>query len=155
MTRAFQPLIPAKPTFTENGLACSDRYDDLYHSASGAISQAEYVFLAGNGLPERWQNQTQFTILETGFGLGNNFLATWAAWRKDPKRSQRLHFVSFEAHPFSAPDLALMLQHTTPALQPLVEQLLAQWPVLVPGIHRLEFESGQLTLTLFFASGLL
>lgn len=150
MTRAFQPLIPAKPTFTAQGLACSDRYDDLYHSASGAISQANYVFLAGNGLPERWQQKEQFTILETGFGLGNNFLATWSAWRNDPQRSQRLHFVSFEAHPFRRADLALMLQHTTPELQPLVDQLLAQWPVLVPGIHRLEFESGRLSLTLFF-----
>lgn len=150
MTRAFQPLIPAKPTFTEQGLACSDRYDDLYHSASGAISQANYVFLAGNGLPERWQKKEQFTILETGFGLGNNFLATWDAWRKDPQRSQRLHFVSFEAHPFSAADLALMLQHTTSELQPLVNRLVAQWPVLTPGIHRLEFESGRVTLTLFF-----
>ncbi len=150
MTRAFQPLVPAKPMFTDQGLACSDRYDDLYHSASGAISQAAYVFLAGNGLPERWQAKEQFTILETGFGLGNNFLATWAAWRDDPLRSKRLHFVSFEAHPFSATDLALMLQPTPEALRPLADQLLAQWPVLVPGIHRLEFDAAQVTLTVYF-----
>lgn len=150
MTRAFQPLIPAKPTFTDQGLACSDQYDDLYHSASGALSQAAYVFLAGNGLPERWQTKEQFTILETGFGLGNNFLATWAAWRDDPLRSERLHFVSFEAHPFCATDLALMLQPTPETLRPLADQLLAQWPVLVPGIHRLEFEKARVTLTLYF-----
>ncbi|MEZ2720512.1 tRNA (5-methylaminomethyl-2-thiouridine)(34)-methyltransferase MnmD [Paenalcaligenes hominis] len=150
MTRAFQPLIPATPRFTEQGLACSDRYDDLYHSASGALNQAEYVFLAGNGLPERWQQKEQFTILETGFGLGNNFLATWAAWRADPQRSQRLHFVSFEAHPFYAHDLALMLGPTPATHRHLADQLLAQWPLLVPGIHRLEFEGGQVTLTLYF-----
>nr|WP_077734671.1 tRNA (5-methylaminomethyl-2-thiouridine)(34)-methyltransferase MnmD [Paenalcaligenes hominis] len=150
MTRAFQPLIPATPRFTEQGLACSDRYDDLYHSASGALNQAEYVFLAGNGLPERWQQKEQFTILETGFGLGNNFLATWAAWRADPHRSQRLHFVSFEAHPFYGHDLALMLSPTPASHRDLADQLLAQWPLLVPGIHRLEFEGGQVTLTLYF-----
>lgn len=150
MTRAFQPLIPAIPTFTENGIACSDRYDDLYHSASGALEQANYVFLQGNGLPARWQGKTHFTILETGFGLGNNFLATWHAWRQDPARSERLHFVSFEAHPFYACDLATMLSKTPADLRPLVDQLLEQWPYLLPGIHRLEFEQGAVTLTLYF-----
>lgn len=150
MTRAFQPLIPAVPTFNAQGIACSDRYDDLYHSASGALEQARYVFLQGNGLPERWQGKTHFTILETGFGLGNNFLATWDAWRQDTMRSQRLHFVSFEAHPFYAQDLAKMLEDAPPTLQPLVKQLIAQWPCLLPGIHRLEFEQGAVTLSLYF-----
>ena len=37
-------------------------------------------------------------MLETGFGLGNNFLATWAAWRDDPQRCRQLHFISIEQH---------------------------------------------------------
>lgn len=150
MTRAFEPLVPAVPTFNDTGIARSDRYDDLYHSASGALEQAHYVFLQGNGLPERWQGRDQFTILETGFGLGNNFLATWAAWKADPKRSQRLHFVSFEAHPFTRADLKRMLQNTPTELRELADTLLAQWPLLLPGIHRLELEKGALSLTLFF-----
>lgn len=150
MTRAFQPLIPATPKFTESGIACSDRYDDLYHSASGALEQANYVFLQGNGLPDRWQGKTHFTILETGFGLGNNFLATWHAWRQDPARSERLHFVSFEAHPFHARDLTTMLAATPASLRALADQLLEQWPYLLPGLHRLEFEQGAVTLTLYF-----
>lgn len=150
MSHAFTPLIPAQPTFTDNGIACSDRYDDLYHSASGALEQAQYVFLQGNGLPDRWRNRQQFTILETGFGLGNNFLATWQAWRIDPQRSQRLHFVSFEAHPFSMANLALMLRDTAAELRDMADQLIAQWPLLLPGVHRLEFENSAVTLTLFF-----
>lgn len=150
MTSAFQPLIPAQPTFTETGLARSDRYDDVYHSASGALEQAHYVFLQGNGLPERWQGREQFTILETGFGLGNNFLATWHAWRSDEQRSQRLHFVSFETHPFSKADLAHMLRHTPAALRDLADELIAQWPLLLPGIHRLKLQDETLSLTLIF-----
>ena len=148
MSSAYQPLIPATPRFNAQGIACSTSYDDLYHSASGALEQARYVFLQGNGLPQRWRQRQQFTILETGFGLGNNFLATWEAWRQDPQRSQRLHFVSFEAHPFTASDLAHMLASTPASLRDLADQLIAQWPLLVPGIHRLEFEQGALTLTL-------
>src|SRR5690625_4298571 len=92
----YQPLLPAQPVVNEHGVAEHPDYGDVYHSLSGALGQTDYVFLQGNGLPERWQGHSQFTICETGFGLGNNFLTTWLRWRQDPKRSQRLHFVSFE-----------------------------------------------------------
>jgi len=42
---------------------------------------ARHVFLRGNDLPARWQGRERFVVLETGFGLGNNFLAAWQAWR--------------------------------------------------------------------------
>ena len=64
------------------------------------------MFVAGNGLPGRWQGRERFVVLETGFGLGNNFLATWDAWRQDPARCERLVFVSVEKHPLRRDDLA-------------------------------------------------
>ena len=33
----------------------------------------------------RWQGREHFVVLETGFGLGHHFLATWQAWRDDPR----------------------------------------------------------------------
>ena len=71
-----------------------------------AWAQAQRVFVRGNGLPGRWQHSQRFVILETGFGLGNPFLATWAAWRADPDRCDRLVFISIEKHPVLRPDLA-------------------------------------------------
>ena len=56
--------------------------------AGGALGQAEHVFLRGNGLPERWRGRDAFTVCETGFGLGLNFLALWRAWRDDPARAR-------------------------------------------------------------------
>ena len=103
------------------------------------------LFLSGNGLPARWQQRTRFVILETGFGLGNNFLTTWAAWRDDAQRCDRLVFISIEKHPLTA--LALRevhgLNHAAPA--PPVDPVLAQklvtaWPSLTPGIHSLHFD---------------
>ncbi len=88
------------------GVPYSPLYDDLYHAAVGAWAQARHVFMAGNGLPERWQGRTRFVILETGFGLGNNFLATWADWRADPQRCDHLVFMSIEKHPLRREDLA-------------------------------------------------
>src|SRR5512141_284206 len=90
---------------TPEGTPWSADFGDAYHSAQGGLGQARHVFLQGNGLPERWQGRRTFTVLETGFGLGLNFLATWHAWREDPRRARTLHFVSTESQPFAAGDL--------------------------------------------------
>lgn len=144
----MEPLTPAVVAYDEHGTPFSPQYGDIYHSAAGGASQARHVFLNGNGLPERWRGRDSFTILETGFGLGTNFLATWQAWRDDARRPQRLHYVSVEKHPTPRAFLAAHATHAewsgfSPAL-------LAEWPHALPGLHRLEFESGGVILTLAF-----
>jgi tRNA 5-methylaminomethyl-2-thiouridine biosynthesis bifunctional protein len=131
--------------FDAGGAPYSNRYRDVYASRGGALEQARHVFLGGNELPTRWAGREQFVILETGFGLGANFLATWQAWRDDPRRPRRLHFVSIERHPLAADDLA----RWAPA--PLAEraaELAQAWPLRLTGVHRLPFEAGAVTLTL-------
>lgn len=153
MSSSYQPLVPAALSFNDDGLPMSAAFGDVYHPAWGALEQATRVFLAGNGLPARWQGKDSFTVCETGFGLGHNFLALWQAWRSDPQRCARLHVVSFEAHPFTRQDLAeLMSGRLSGPEKELAQQLVAAWPPLLPGLHRLEFEGGQLTLTLAFGS---
>ncbi|MFM0302999.1 bifunctional tRNA (5-methylaminomethyl-2-thiouridine)(34)-methyltransferase MnmD/FAD-dependent 5-carboxymethylaminomethyl-2-thiouridine(34) oxidoreductase MnmC [Paraburkholderia sediminicola] len=146
------PLIPAVLAFRDNGTPFSPLYDDIYHSAVGSLEQAQYVFLRGNALPDRWQGRRIFTVLETGFGMGINFLMTWAAWRDDPARCERLHFVSTEKHPFTQADLQSLYAATIsdPAIATLAQTLADAWPMLVPGSHRLEFEGGRIVLTLVF-----
>jgi tRNA 5-methylaminomethyl-2-thiouridine biosynthesis bifunctional protein len=133
--------------FDATGAPYSERYGDVYASRDGALAQARHVFLAGNDLPARWRGRAQFVIVETGFGLGTNFLATWQAWRDDPQRCERLHFVSVELHPIAASDAA----KAAPAeLAALARELAARWPLPLPGLHRLEFEAGRVVLTLAF-----
>ncbi|SEJ85692.1 FAD-dependent 5-carboxymethylaminomethyl-2-thiouridine(34) oxidoreductase MnmC [Achromobacter sp. NFACC18-2] len=137
--------------FDADGKLVSSVYGDVYHSPSGAMGQAEHVFLRGNGLPERWRGRASFTVCETGFGLGLNFLALWKAWRDDPQRPAALHVVAMERHPFSRDDVgALLARHAPEPLSGLAPALAAQWPALLPGLHRLEFENGAVTLTLGF-----
>jgi tRNA 5-methylaminomethyl-2-thiouridine biosynthesis bifunctional protein len=147
------PLIPAVLAFRDNGTPFSPLYDDIYHSAVGGLEQAQYVFLRGNALPERWQGRRIFTVVETGFGMGINFLVTWAAWRADSSRCERLHFVSTENHPFTVDDLRKVVAATIsdPEIASLAQALANAWPMLVPGTHRLEFEEGRVVLTLVFA----
>src|SRR5690606_2659259 len=142
-------LTPARLSYRDDGTPWSETYQDIYHSNCGGLEQARKVFLAGNDLPERWQGRDVFTIVETGFGLGLNFLATWAAWRDDAARCQRLHFVSAELHPFSREDLACA-QAAHADIAALSTELLAQWPPLTPGFHRLHLDGGRVILTLLF-----
>lgn len=137
-------LEPARVVW-DGGTAFSPRYGDVYASRDGALGQARHVFLSGNDLPQRWRGREQFVVVETGFGLGVNFLATWAAWRADSLRPARLHFVSVERHPVAAQDLA----RTAPdPLRDLALALAGHWPLPLPGLHRLSFDAGGVTLTL-------
>ncbi len=142
-------LQPARLDFTADGTPFSSQFGDVYHASDGGPAQARHVFLGGNALPQRWQGRERFVVLETGFGLGLNFLATWHAWRNDPQRCRRLHFLSFEKHPLTASDLALA-QRAWPEFAELAAHLQAHWPPLTLGMHRLHLDDGQVILTLIF-----
>ena len=142
-----EALVPATLRFYD-GTPYSEAFGDRYHNADGGIEKKRHVFLGGNDLPARWAGRRRFVILETGFGLGLNFLVTLQAWRRDPRRSDRLHFVSIEKHPFSLADLQ-QAHERYPEVREEAAELHARWPLLVPGAHRLEL--GNAVLTLFLA----
>jgi tRNA 5-methylaminomethyl-2-thiouridine biosynthesis bifunctional protein len=147
MTGRSVCVVPARLARTPEGVPFAPEFQDIYHSAGGGLAQARHVFLAGNGLPGRWGGRDSFTILETGFGLGINFLATWDALRADPRAPARLHFVSVERHPFGAADLAEALAPLE-EVRSLATGLLAVWPPPLAGFHRLQLDGGRVQLTL-------
>jgi len=103
-------LVPHPPIeFDAGGAPLSTLYGDVFRSRSGAWAEAREVFVEGCELARRWGERTgrpaSFTVLELGFGLGVNFLATLQAWRESAPPGLRLHYVSIEAHPLSAADL--------------------------------------------------
>ena len=141
----WRRIEPARVALDATGAPYSEAFGDVYASRAGALPQARHVFLGGNDLPARWRDRSQFVIVETGFGLGTNFLATWHAWRADPQRPRRLHFVSIEMHPV---DVQTLLRFAPLELAPLARSLAADWPMPVAGLHRRTFENGAVTLTL-------
>lgn len=143
----YPTITPATLALDADGRLQSLRLDDATHAGGpGAVLQ---LLQSCHGLPSRWAGREAFTIVESGFGLGLCFLATWRAWRADPARSRRLHFIAIEEHPFGAADLA-RLQAAWPELDALAAELRGQWPALLPGIHRLSFDAGRVTLDLIF-----
>ena len=131
-----------------DGTPYSPRFSDRYRSsAHHGLNQARQTFVAGCGLPAAWAGQAQWRVLETGFGLGLNFLATWAVWRADPARPALLHYSACEAWPVAAADL-LRAAPPDPEITALAQQLAAQWWGLLPGVHHLQFDRGRVQLTL-------
>ena len=131
----FPPPITPAEISVRGGALYSDRFGDIYHSAEGGIEEARHVFIGGNELPERWESGGRFTIVETGFGCGLNFLATWDELNQSNSDTQ-LDFVSVEKHPFCRDDLAQVLG-AWPQFDALAPSLLEVYPPLVPGYHRL------------------
>ena len=105
---------------------------------------------------------------KAGFGLGVNFLTTWAALERcsrdrcsvagaDLEPTLRLDYVSIEKHPFTRDDLRTILGLSVmeapvflqPDLKRLVTRLLAAWPPIIHGFHALELDD-RVTLTLVF-----
>ncbi len=110
------------------------------------------------------------TILQLGFGSGAEFIRQWSRWTEDPNRSESLHFVGIDKQLTPAPvpsedsarvEASQLTRPTERIEQQAVpdapkgdacldrsEQLRQQWPIALPGLHRLSFESGRVTLTL-------
>lgn len=152
-TRALL-IEPARWEVGDEGELFAPLYGDVYASRSGAWGQAQSVFVDGCELPSRWQSNCCIRVLETGFGLGINFLTTWASI-KASSSAARLQYVAIEKHPFTVHDLRAALEMSrnavspslSPLLNELIERLLAQWPPLIPGFHSLPLDD-QTTLTL-------
>jgi len=150
------PIQTANLGFNEEGTPVSREFDDVYFSNDNGLEETRYVFLQGNRLSERFASHERslFVVGESGFGTGLNFLTLWQAFddfcRKQPQaRLQRLHFISFEKFPLTAADLRTAHGHW-PELAEFAEALQQQWPLPVPGCHRLLLAQGRITLDLWF-----
>ncbi|PTQ89571.1 bifunctional tRNA (5-methylaminomethyl-2-thiouridine)(34)-methyltransferase MnmD/FAD-dependent 5-carboxymethylaminomethyl-2-thiouridine(34) oxidoreductase MnmC [Agitococcus lubricus] len=133
-----------------NGLPFSQRFNDIYFSLDNGLAETEYVFLEGNQLAERFASLSagdNFTIAETGFGTGLNILAAWRLWEKTAPKTAWLHIISVEKHPLTHEDLSRALA-LWPELAAYAQTLLAQYPPLTAGWHRLVFDEARISLTL-------
>jgi len=150
-TSPWQLLAPPALLWTTVGTPRLGADGDIYYSDEDGLAESRAIFLAGNRLPERWQQHPHavFTVGETGFGTGLNFLATWQAWRAAATPRPRLQFCSVERAPLRAADIAQALARW-PELEPMTTELLAHYPPPVPGPHRLLFDEGAVCLDLFW-----
>lgn len=131
------------------GQPYASAFQDVYFSTDNGLEETKFVFLTQNDLNTRFKalKNANFTIAETGFGTGLNFLSTWQLWSEHAPSDSCLHFISVEKYPLSVDDISLALAYW-PTLAEFCQQLLAQYQQLSPGIHQLSFVDGKVTLSL-------
>lgn len=141
----------ARLQWDEDGQPVSSAFGDVYFSRANGLEETRHVFLQHNQLTERWQRLKageHFTIAETGFGSGLNFLAAWQLWLAAALPEAQLHFVSVEKFPLTKIDLKRALA-LWPELSDFTAQLIEAYPVFIgTGFHRLSFLDGRIKLTL-------
>lgn len=131
----------------------SQRFDDIYFSRQDGLAETRHVFLNGNHLPERWAGCDRFTIAETGFGTGLNFLSAWKLFDETAGPGAVLDFISFELYPLAAREIEQALDHWRAYFGGRLEELIQSYPLRIPGWHRLDFMKGgivRIRLTLIF-----
>mgnify|MGYP000370754865 CR=1 FL=1 len=163
MTPPLQKNRPTEPSISpaelkwDKNVPLSSHHQDFYFSLANGLEESRYVFLEANQLASRLtrdlHKSAPFTIAETGFGTGLNFLTTYQLWcsLKPPKRS--LHYISVEKHPLTKEDLSECLS-SWPELASISKLLVEAYPELIAGQHHLDFELGEIRLTLLFSDAL-
>lgn len=149
-----KPPVEANSVDWRDGQPYSTRFGDVYFSTDSAnpqqgIAETRYVFLQHNQLESRWKHLEQpiFTIAETGFGTGLNFLCACKLWLETAPHHARLHFISVEKYPLTLQDMQ-QAHRNWPGFHALSETLLKQYNGLPTGLHRLSLFSGRVQLTL-------
>jgi tRNA U34 5-methylaminomethyl-2-thiouridine-forming methyltransferase MnmC len=131
MTRDHLDVTPAPHRQTlewhEGDMPYSQEFGDHFYCREDGRLECSHVFLAGNGLPERWCRPGTFRIGELGFGTGLNFCETWRQWKNVPFEGSDLHFVSFELFPMRSADIGRALSHW-PQIDVERQALCAAWP---------------------------
>ncbi|NOS96273.1 MAG: tRNA (5-methylaminomethyl-2-thiouridine)(34)-methyltransferase MnmD [Methylotenera sp.] len=116
----------------KQGQPFASAFQDVYFSSDNGLLETNYVFLQGNNLATRWQqhNFQTFTITETGFGTGLNFLCVAKLWLETAPKNAILKFISVEKYPLTLSDITTALQ-LWPELTTLSAPLLAQYATLI------------------------
>lgn len=111
----------------EGDMPYSTAFGDHFYCRSDGRAECGHVFLAGNGLPERWGANAPFSIGELGFGTGLNFCETWRVWKQAAPPKASLRFVSFELYPMARKDIAKALGRW-PEIAAERQALIDAWP---------------------------
>lgn len=133
-----------------DGALWSSRFGDVYFSVGSGREEKEHVFVAGNDLPRRFARLAPgetFTIGETGFGTGLNFLCAWRAFEGMAPPGAQLDYFSVEKFPLDEAELVAAVA-PWPELAPYAEALGRRWRRRVPGWNRWHFAGGRVRLTL-------
>ena len=130
---------PQPLEWRDGDMPYSTAFGDHFYCQTDGRLECGHVFLAGNGLPERWTGRSTFLIGELGFGTGLNFSETWRQWKLCRQPGQHLHFMSFELYPMRREEIDRALAHW-PEIDTERQALASAWPDTPEGIVSLDLD---------------
>ena len=133
-----------------NNQPYSTDFNDFYFSSDDGLKETQYVYIDKNNLVERFKNAntSTFTIIETGFGSGLNFLAVANCWLEHSPESAKLQFISIEKYPLNLADLSQ--SHTLwPQFSAISQELIQQYQILKSDYNTFSFAAGRVELNLW------
>jgi len=143
----------------------SARFKNYYFGVDDGRAEADYIYIQGNNLANRFQTLVKhtppptranyrFCIAETGFGTGTNFLLSTRLWLEHSPPQSCLHFISFEKYPLTTEDLKKAHAGNNQE-QEILNELINNYPFLLPGWHDIYLFNGRVRLSLWFGDVLL
>ena len=132
-----------------NNTPYSIDFNDIYFNTDDGLEETEYVFIAHNQLQQRFSNTnlSNFTIIETGFGTGLNFLAVSALWLQLAPKNATLHYIGIEKMPLSLGDLA-RAQALWPQFADISQAFITQYPNLITSTNHFSIAAGLIQIDL-------
>ena len=124
-------------------------FNDVYFNSQNGLQETEYVFIEHNQLKARFSSldKESFTVIETGFGTGLNFLAVAAHWMALAPKHAQLRYISIEKFMLSLADLA-RAHSVWPQFAVISRELLQFYTNIKAGINTYSIAEGRIQLDL-------
>ena len=148
----FLSIMPnnAKIIFQTDGSPYSEAFDDIYFDTESGFLQSEQVFVKGNDIAQRLiSSSAEFTIAETGFGTGLNFILTMATYAElaNQHALPKLRFITTEKYPLSKAQLKKSLAALS-SLEEFRDLLIDAYPEVLESNSHMCFFDGAIELTI-------
>lgn len=129
-------------------------FNDIYFNSTNGLAETEYVFIAQNQLLQRYKNLTSptFTIIETGFGTGLNFLCAAEYFLALAPADAKLKYVSIEKHPLKCGDMQKAMQlflGVRPQFSAISSEFLLKYINLKPNLNEMNMAGSRIQLGLW------
>jgi tRNA 5-methylaminomethyl-2-thiouridine biosynthesis bifunctional protein len=124
-------------------------FNDVYFNTENGLQETEHVFIAHNQLENRFKSlkNNHFTIIETGFGTGLNFLAVSDLWLKLAPKMATLHYIGIEKTPLSLADLT-RAHALWPQFAAISDALKIPYLNLIKGTNHFSMAAGRIDISL-------
>ena len=124
-------------------------FNDIYFNSENGLQDTEYVFIEHNQLKTRFSSlqKESFTVVETGFGTGLNFLTVATHWLALAPKHAQLRYISIEKFPLTLADLG-RAHDLWPQLAVISNELLQDYTHIKAGINLYSLAGGRIQLAL-------